>query len=31
MYERKIREALEINKLRTINEKGNTFSVSNGD
>ena len=34
MYERKIREALEINKLRTINEKDKTFTVlnrNNGD
>ena len=31
MYERKIREALEINKLRTINEKDKTFTVSNRD
>ena len=34
MYERKIREALELNKLRTINEKDKTFTVldrENGD
>ena len=31
MYERKIREALEINKLKTINEKGKTFTVLNRD
>ena len=34
MYERKIREALEINKLKTINEKDKTFTVlnrNNGD
>ena len=31
MYERKIREALEINKLRTINEKDKTFTVLNRD
>ena len=31
MYERKIREALEISKLRAINEKGNTFTVLNRD
>ena len=29
MYERKIRKALEINKLRTINEKDKTFTVLN--
>ena len=29
MYERKIREALEINKLRTVNEKNNIFRVLN--
>ena len=29
VYERKIRKALEINKLRTINEKDNTFTVLN--
>ena len=27
MYERKIREALEKNKLKTINEKDKTFTV----
>ena len=31
MHERKIREALEINKLRTINEKEKTFTVLNRD
>ena len=31
MYERKIREALEINKLKTINEKEKTFTVLNRD
>ena len=31
MYERKIREALEINKLKTINEKDKTFTVLNRD
>ena len=31
MYERKIREALEINKLRTINEKDETLTVLNRD
>ena len=29
MYDRKIREALKINKLRGINEKDNTFKVLN--
>ena len=29
IYERKIREVLEINKLKTINEKGKTFAVLN--
>ena len=29
MYERKIREALEIKKLNTINEKDKTFTVLN--
>ena len=29
MYERKIREALEIRKLNTINEKDKTFTVLN--
>ena len=27
IYERKIREVLEINKLKKINEKGRTFSL----
>ena len=27
MYERKVSEALEINKLKTINEKDKTFTV----
>ena len=27
MYEKKIREALEINKLKTINEEDKTFTV----
>ena len=31
MYERKTREALEISKLRAINEKDNTFTVLNRD
>ena len=31
MYERKIREALEINKLKTTNEKDKTFTVLNRD
>ena len=31
MYERKIREALEINKLKAINEKDKTFTVLNRD
>ena len=31
IYERKIREALEINKLKTINEKDKTFTVLNRD
>ena len=31
MYERKIREVLEINKLKTINEKDKTFTVLNRD
>ena len=31
MYERKIREALEINKLKTVNEKDKTFTVLNRD
>ena len=31
MYKRKIREALEINKLKKINEKDKTFSVLNWD
>ena len=31
MYERKIREVLEINKLKTINEKDKTFTVLNTD
>ena len=31
MYERKIREALEINKLKTINEMNKTFIVLNRD
>ena len=31
MYERKIRKALEINKLKTINEKDKTFAVLNRD
>ena len=31
MYERKIREALEINKLKTFNEKDKTFTVLNRD
>ena len=31
VYERKIREALEINKLKTINEKDKTFTVLNRD
>ena len=31
MYERKIREVLEINKLKTINEKDRTFTVLNRD
>ena len=34
MYERKIHEAFEINKLKTINEKDKTFTVlnrNNGD
>ena len=31
MYERKIREALEINKLKTITEKDKTFTVLNRD
>ena len=31
MYKRKIREALEINKLKTINEKDKTFTVLNRD
>ena len=31
MYERKIREALEINKLKATNEKGKTFTVLNRD
>ena len=31
MYERKIREALEINKQKTINEKDKTFTVLNRD
>ena len=34
IYERKIREVLEINKLRTINKKDETFTVlnrNNGD
>ena len=31
MYKRKIREALEINKLKIINEKAKTFTVLNRD
>ena len=31
MYERKIHEALKINKLGTINEKDKTFTVLNRD
>ena len=31
MYERKICEALEINKLKTINEKDKSFTVLNRD
>ena len=31
MYERKICEALEINKLKTINKKNKTFTVLNRD
>ena len=31
MCKRKILEALEINKLKTINEKDKTFTVLNGD
>ena len=31
VYERKIREALELNKLKTINEKDKTFTVLNKD
>ena len=31
MYERKIREALEINNLKTIHEKDKTFTVLNRD
>ena len=31
MYERKIREALELNKLKTINEKDKSFTVLNRD
>ena len=31
IYERKIREALEINKFKTINEKDKTFTVLNRD
>ena len=31
MYERKIREALEIKKLKAINEKNKTFTVLNRD
>ena len=31
MYERKIREALEINNLKTINENDKTFTVLNRD
>ena len=31
MYERKIREALKLNKLRTINEKDKIFTVLNRD
>ena len=31
IYQRKIREALEINKLKTINEKDKTFTVLNRD
>ena len=31
MYERKIHEALEINKLKTINEKDKAFTVLNRD
>ena len=31
MYERKIREMLEINKLKTINEKEKAFTVLNRD
>ena len=31
MYERKIREVLKTSKLRTINEKDNTFTVLDRD
>ena len=31
IYERKIHEALEINKLKTTNEKDKTFTVLNRD
>ena len=31
IYERKIREVLEINKLKAINEKGKTLAVLNRD
>ena len=31
IYKRKIREVLEMNKLRTINEKDKTFPVLNKD
>ena len=31
MHKRKIREALEIHKLKTINEKDKTFTVLNWD
>ena len=31
MYDRKVCEALEINELRTLNEKDGTFKVINRD
>ena len=31
MYKRKVHKTLEINKLRTLNEKGRSFKVLNRD
>ena len=31
MYKRKVREALEINRLKTLNERDKTFKVLNRD